>query len=126
MKDKGDLERYLLEMGQPYEEVGDGLYVLHDEIDQVDNIVVIWAPPMVVFRVKLMNLPAGDNAALMRKLLELNANEMVAGAYGVEGDSIVVVDTLQSENLDYNEFQASIESLAMAITVHYPVLKEFF
>ncbi len=126
MKEKGDLERYLLERGQPYEEGGDGIYGLHDEADQVVNIVVTWAPPLVIFRVKLMDLPEGDNAALMRKLLELNANDMVAGAYGLEGNSLVVVDSLQSENMDYNEFQASIESLAMSITVHFPILKVFF
>lgn len=123
MKEKADLERYLLELGQPYEEIGDGMYMIHDEVDNVDNIVVTWAPPLVIFRVKLLDLPQGDHAALLRKLLELNATEMVAGAYGIEGDSIVVVDSLQTENLDYNEFQASIDALVMAITVHYPVLK---
>ena len=92
-------------------------------MDNVDNIVVTWAPPMVIFRVKLMDLPEEDNVGFLKKLLELNANEMVAGAYGIEGKSVVVVDTLQSENLDYNEFLASIESLVMAIQDHHPVLK---
>ncbi len=123
MKEKADLESYLLELGQPYEEIGDGIYMVHDEVDNVDDIVVSWSPPMVIFRVKLLDLPQGDNSALLRKLLEINATEMVAGAYGLDGDSVVVTDTLQSENLDYNEFQASIDSLVMAITDHYPVLK---
>ena len=124
MKEKADLENYLLELGHPYEEIGDGLYIINDEVDNVENIVVSWAPPVVVFRVKLMELPEDDRGGLMRKLLELNASEMVAGAYGIEGDAVVVVDSLQAENLDYNEFVASVDSLVLAITEHYPVLSE--
>ncbi len=124
MREKADLENYLLELGQPFEEIGDGIYMINDEVDNVDNIIVTWAPPMVVFRVKLMELPEGEHCNLMKKLLELNATEMIAGAYGIEGDAVVVTDTLQSENLDYNEFVASVESLVMAITEHYPVLKK--
>jgi hypothetical protein len=80
---------------------------------------------MVVFRVKLMDLPTETNTDLLRKLLELNATEMVAGAYGIEGKSVVCVDTLQAENLDFNEFQASIDALTLAITTHYPMLAKF-
>ncbi|MDY0059461.1 MAG: hypothetical protein RBU45_06600 [Myxococcota bacterium] len=123
MKEKADLERYLLELGQPYEEIADGIYMVNDEVDNVDNIIIMWAPPLVVFRVKLLDLGTGDHSQLLRRLLELNATEMVAGAYGLEGEAVVVVDSLQSENLDYNEFRASIDSLVMAITVHYPMLK---
>jgi len=123
MKEKADLERYLLELGQPYEEIADGIYMVNDdEVDNVD-IIIMWAPPLVVFRVKLLDLGTGDHSQLLRRLLELNATEMVAGAYGLEGEAVVVVDSLQSENLDYNEFRASIDSLVMAITVHYPMLK---
>ena len=123
MKEKADLERYLLELGQPYEEIADGIYMVNDEVDNVDNIIIMWAPPLVVFRVKLLDLGTGDHSQLLRRLLELNATEMVAGAYGLEGEAVAVVDSLQSENLDYNEFRASIDSLVMAITVHYPMLK---
>jgi hypothetical protein len=35
------------------------------------------------------------------------------------------VDSLQSENLDFNEFQASVEALSMAISTHYPILKGY-
>lgn len=123
MKEKADLESYLLDLGQDYEEVGEGIYILRDEFEEIDDIVITWSPPMVIFRVKLVELPDGDHATLMRKLLELNATEMIAGAYGLEGNTVVAVDILQSENLDYNEFLASIEALAMAIKEHYPVIK---
>ena len=49
---------------------------------------------------------------------------MVAGAYGLEEDNVVIVDTLQSENLDFNEFQASLDAIAMAVREHYEEIKE--
>ena len=126
MRTVEDLEHYLIRLGMPYEEVGSGTWVIHDEYDQIDNIVVKWAPPMVVFRVKIMNVDGKNNQAeLFRKLLEINAKDMVAGAFGIEGDSVVVTDTLQADNLDYNEFEASVDALTLAITTHYKDLAQY-
>jgi hypothetical protein len=50
---------------------------------------------------------------------------MVHGAYGIEGDNVVLIDTLQSENLDFNEFQASLDALLMASTQDYEKLNAF-
>ena len=126
MRTVEDLEHYLIRLGLSYEEVGQGTWIIHDDYDGIDNIVVSWAPPLVVFRVKLMDLGKGvDKEALYERLLELNATEMVAGAYGLEGESVVVVDSLQADNLDYNEFEASVDSLTLAITTHYKELGKY-
>lgn len=121
------IEGYLVRSGITYDVLGEGLWVLHDEFDQIDNIVVTLAPPVVLFRVKLMDLPrdATARARLCEKLLELNASAMVAGAYAIEGGAVVAVETLQAENLDFNEFQAAVDGLTMAITEHYDVLRAF-
>ncbi len=121
------IEGYLVRSGIPYDAIGEGMWVVHDEIDQVDNIVVTLSHPVVMFRVKLMDLPQSeaDRSAVCRKLLELNASSMVAGAYALEGDAVVAVETLQSENLDFNEFQAAIDGLTLAITEHYESLREY-
>jgi hypothetical protein len=50
---------------------------------------------------------------------------MIHGAYGIEGESIVLIDTLQSEHLDFSEFQASLDALLLASTQDYPKLKAF-
>lgn len=122
MATREQVESYIMRLGMPYEEVDKGLWILHDENDGIDNMVVHYAPPVAVFRVKLMDLKR-DDAALFRRLLELNASDMVSGAYGIENNSVVCVETLQVENLDYNEFQAAVESLSMAITEHYETLR---
>lgn len=83
---------------------------------------------MITFRVKLMQVDALDDATryeLFKHLLHLNANEMVAGAYGLEDDAVVIIDSLQSENLDFNEFQASIDSITLSIREHYQQIRTF-
>ena len=121
------IEGYLVRSGVSYDALGDGMWVVNDDVDKVDNIVVTLADPIVLFRVKRMKLPAdpATRSALYAKLLELNATSMVAGAYAIENDAIIAIDTLQVENLDYNEFQAAIDGLTLAITEHYDMLKQF-
>jgi hypothetical protein len=50
---------------------------------------------------------------------------MLHGAYGIEGEKVVAMATLQTENLDYNEFQAAVDSLSMAISDHYKILSQY-
>lgn len=121
------IEGYLVRAGVSYDVLGDGIWVVNDEVEHVDNIVVTLAQPIVLFRVKLMDLPTdpAQQAALYKKLLELNATAMVAGAYAIEGESIIALETLQAENLDYNEFQAALDGLTLAITEHYDTLKQY-
>lgn len=121
------IDAYLVESGLTFEAIADGMWIIHDDVDHVDNIVVTWNPPIVVFRVKLMEAPSAPKAraALFEKLLALNASSMVAGAYALEDDSVIATETLQAENMDLNEFQAAIDGLTLAITEHYEVLKSF-
>jgi hypothetical protein len=115
-----DVEGYLIKMGLTYEEIGKNTWMIHDEEDAVENLVVTLNDPIVVFSVKLLDIPDGcDRLRLYEELLRLNAREMLHGAYGLEGNSIVATDTLQGENLDLNEFQASVDSLQLCITSHY-------
>jgi hypothetical protein len=81
----------------------------------------------VVFSVKLADIPDGcDRLRLYEELLKLNAREMLHGAYGLDGNSVVATDTLQAENLDFNEFQASVDALNLSLTAHYRRLAPLF
>ena len=121
------IEDYLLRSDLAFDTIEEALWIVHDDLDHVDNIVIQLSEPLVVFRVKLMDLPAdtNDQTQLFRKLLELNATEMVSGAYGIEGDSIIATETLQSENLDYNEFRAAIDGITLSIMEHYEALRSY-
>ena len=124
MRTKEDVEQYLIDLDTAYETIGDGMYRLIDDMEEVDDILVLVTEPLVVFSVRLMKVPEINKEAFYRKLLDFNATALVAGAYGIDGDDVVITDTLQLENLDFNEFQASVESLAMAIHDHYPILMD--
>ena len=117
MKTAADIQDFLFKLELPYEEAREGTFVVAGD-EGLDNIIVTIAGPVVVFRIKLMEVPAHEREALFRTLLELNATEMMHGAYGVEGDSVVICDALQLENLDFNEFAATIDDISMAVASH--------
>jgi len=91
------------------------------------QVVVHYAPPVVVLRVEVMELPPGESrrGELLRQLLEYNARDLVHGSYGLEGDRVILSDTLELENLDYSEFEASFDSLTLALASHRGVLAAF-
>ena len=73
-------------------------------------------PPMrtrsLLIRMKVMDMPDDEATKdLYRTLLELNATEIVHGAYGIEDGDLILSDTLELETLDFLELQASMESI---------------
>jgi hypothetical protein len=126
MVNSQDIEGYLIKMGISYDEIAKNTWMIQDNEDSIENLVVTLNDPVIVFHVKLMDIPPGcDKLRLFEELLKLNATDMLHGAYGLEGNSVVAIDTLQAENLDFNEFQASVDSLNLAITTHYRRLAPF-
>ena len=91
------------------------------------EVVVHYAPPVVILRVRVMELPASEprRGELFRQLLEYNARDLVHGSYGLEGDHVVLTDTLELENLDFSEFEASLDSLTLALASHLGSLAAF-
>ncbi len=119
------IEDYLLEGNWVYKKLEDNTWMINDEYEGIDNLVIYNNDPLVIFRIKLMEIPSNDKEAFYEKLLRLNAESLVHGAYALEGNNVVLVDTLEGENLDYNEFQASIDAIYMGIASDYKVLKTF-
>ena len=124
MKTMADIQSYLLKLDQPYEEPREGTWVVQG-FDGIDQMVITLAGPVLVFRVKVMEVPRHHREELFRTLLELNATEMMHGAYGIEGDAIVISDALQLENLDYNEFAATVDDIGLAVASHHGRLAKF-
>jgi hypothetical protein len=123
MKSAEDIESYLLRIGAPAERIDGGIWIV--KLDGHENLAVSIAGPVVAFRLKVMDLPDGDRESLYHALLSLNTNAMVHGAFGLEGNAVVIVHALEMENLDFNEFQAVIDDMTMAVAKHYPHLSKF-
>ncbi len=124
MKGRDDIESYLLRMDLPYEEIGQDTWMINSG-QKERNLVVRLAAPVAVFRCKVMDVPAAGREELFRLLLELNITDLLHGAYGIEGNTIVLSDALELENLDYNEFQATVEDMSLAASNHAAKLAKF-
>jgi len=119
------IDSYLIELDMPFEELSENIWRVDNEIDNVPAIIIAYAENVVVFRLKVMDIPKKNREALFRRLLELNAHGIALGAYAIEDSSIVLTDTLRAERMDLVEFRASLESLCLAAKQHYPELSRY-
>ncbi len=113
--------------GANYSEVEPGLWLVKPTGALDFDVVVHYSPPVVVLRVKVMNLPTDQSAlaTLSRRLLQLNATDLVHGSYGIERDSIVLTEALELAHLDYEEFLAAYEGMTLALASHLRELGSF-
>ena len=119
------IEQYLIELKYSYRELKPNFWLLDDTEHDLEGIAVMYADPLVIIRLQIMDTPREKREEFFAKLLELNANDMIHGAYGLEGDKVVIIDTLQYESLDFSEFQATLDAISLAMTQHYPILSVF-
>ena len=123
MISREDLESFLIRTEMDHREISEEMWLV-DPVKDADEdhpaVVVSLSPPLVILRASIGTAPEDDHARLKlyQSLLELNASDLVHGAYGLEGDEVVLVDSLEIADLDYSEFLASLESLSLAVTSH--------
>ena len=124
MVTREDIESFLDRLaseGASYTEVEPGLWIVKPGGMLDADVVVNYSPPVVLLRVKVMSLPQDERAAagLSRRLLELNASDLVHGSYGIQSDdAIVLTEALELAHLDYEEFLASYEGMTLALASH--------
>jgi len=128
MLSREDIEAFIERLGAEgvtSKEVQPGLWVLTQGTDS-SEVAVHYNPPVVVLRVRVMKLgPNNRKADLYRHLLELNATDLMHGSYGIDGDAVVLSDALELENLDFTEFQASYDSITLALASHLATLAPY-
>ena len=126
MVTRDDVESYLLRTGLDHHEISEGMWLVEGNGDGA-GIVVHHSPPLVVFRLKVMDLPSDENRCngLFRRLLELNATDLVHAAYGLEQGDVILTESLEAENLDFNEFQATVDSFQLALASHLDALAPY-
>ncbi|MCK4514809.1 MAG: YbjN domain-containing protein, partial [Spirochaetaceae bacterium] len=87
-------------------------------------VVVYAEEELVTLRAKVMQIPSENREKYFEELLRLNA-EMVHGAYAIEEDSVILIDSLVAPTMDLEEFQASLDSTGLALAQHYPRLAKY-
>jgi hypothetical protein len=123
MVTKEDIEGFLNRLdagGASHSEVEPGIWVVKPGGALDFDVIVHFSPPVAVMSVNVMTVPPDRQiqATLNRRLLELNASDLVHGAYGIEEDNIVMAEALELSHLDFEEFQAAYESITVALASH--------
>ena len=123
MVNREDIETFLDRLsneGATYREIEPGLWTVNPGGALDLSVVIHHTPPVLVLRVKVMDAP-GDGATsarLNRRLLELNATDLLHGSYGIDDGTIVLTEALELSHLDFQEFLAVYESITLALAAH--------
>jgi len=100
------------------------LVIVENEDEGIKNLIVDCEGPIVIIEQLITKLkPSAD---CYKRLLQMN-RELVHGAFVLDetGDMLLFRDTLQIENLDYNELEGSIKSLSLAMSEYGNELIDF-
>jgi Tir chaperone family protein CesT len=122
MRTEKDVEAYLLRLSRRFRTVDghDGTFLV-ETATGMPPVAVRVQPPLVVLRVNVGEID-GEPAGLFRKLLELNAKQLVHASYGLDDGRIVLSSALELENLDFNEVQATLDEMDMVLAQQLPEL----
>jgi hypothetical protein len=131
MRTEKDVEAYLLRSGRRYRAVdspeGQRRTFFVDSGPGKPPVAVLVDPPLVVLRVHIGDLAGTDGpgeATLFRQLLEFNARQLVHASYGLEDKHVVLSSALELENLDFNEIQATLDEIDVALAQQLSQLGE--
>jgi hypothetical protein len=117
MRTEKDVEAYLSRLNRRYRTVdGQAATFLVESSSDTPPVAVRVNPPLVVVRVHIGDVAnVTDPASLFRQLLELNAKQLVHTSYGLDEGRVVLSSALELENLDFNELQATLDEIDMAL-----------
>jgi hypothetical protein len=123
MINREDVETFLDRLsneGATYREIETGLWAVNPGGALDLSVVIHHSPPVLVLRVKVMDTPVDEatGARLNRRLLELNATDLLHGSYGIDDGTIVLTEALELSQLDFQEFLAVYESITLALAAH--------
>ncbi len=122
MRTEKDVEAYLLRSNRRYRGVErrPGTFLVETG-EGLPPLAVLVDPPLVLLRAQVGRIADATDgptseAALFRRLLQLNVRNLVHASYGIEDDHVVLSCALELENLDFNEIQAALDEMDVALT----------
>lgn len=132
MRTREDVEAYLGKSPYPFRELEESTWLVQDRAGAKENIVVRLSGDIVLFRVNVLDLASTDPARreeLYALLLELNAGDMMHGAYGLTRDAaggkVLLTAAMRLEDLDYSELVGTLDDFTVALAKHHERLAPF-
>lgn len=114
------IKGYLLELEHEVtqENTEENLLVINDENKGICNMMLDCEGDVLVVEQHIFDI-TNDDTSIYKRLLQMN-RQMVHGAFVLdeEGKRVLYRDTLEADNLDLNELDASLSALAMALVEH--------
>jgi hypothetical protein len=121
------IRNFLLELEYTIlsEDTNEDIFVIEKHEAGVVNMVIDCEEPLLIFEQFIFELKA-DNMIIFKELLQKN-REIIHGAFVLDetGKKVIFRDTLQIENIDFNEFQSTLNSLEMLLSEYTDKLIEF-
>ncbi|WGH75538.1 molecular chaperone Tir [Tenacibaculum tangerinum] len=98
------------------ENLNDGIFVIEKENEGIKNLIIGVADPIIIFEQYIFKIKQ-PNQDVFKSLLQKN-RDIIHGAFVLDesGERVIFRDTLQLENLDANEFEASLNSLSLLLS----------
>jgi hypothetical protein len=119
MKDYfGMVKNYLttLELEIKYENSREGIMIVSNEQEGIFNLIICVAYPIVIFEQFLFKIKT-ESPVVYKALLQKN-RDIIHGAFVIDqtGRKVIFRNSLQLENLDRNEFGATLNSLSLLLS----------
>ena len=119
------LESLLTTLDLQYETAGDSAWIIRDAERGLPGVLVFMEESLVTIQTRIGSVPEENKAELFEELLRLNA-DIVHGAYAVRDTDVLLLDTLEAETLNYEEFRASLDAVGLTLAQHREALARFF
>ena len=120
-----DLETLLHRLDRRFERLDDGTILVRFGAHQ-PPVALLISDPVLVLQVEIGPAPKDEQvqARLFRKLLELNASDLVHAAYGLGDAGILLMASLEMANLDPNELEATLADFDLALAEQVSTLHD--
>ncbi len=107
------------------EDISEELFVIEKEEDGISNVVIDCEDSLLIIEGLLFEMSVGSDE-IYKSLLQKN-REVIHGAFTLDesGKKVIFRDTLQLENLDLNELEATLNSLKLLLSEYSEELIEF-
>lgn len=105
-----------LQLDIKHENQKEGIFIVSNEQDGILNLIICVAHPIVIFEQFIFEIK-NPQKEVYKALLQKN-RDIIHGAFVLDdsGRKVIFRDSLQLENLDQNEFGATLNSLSLLLS----------
>jgi len=107
------------------EDTAEEIVVVANRDAGITNLVIDCEAPILIMEQHIFDVKE-DNTEIFKELLKIN-REVIHGGFALNGTGKKVIfrDTLELENLDLNELEGSLNSLAMMLSEYSGQILKF-